>query len=93
MIPAASAATRVTSARPIISADAVEAVRCGLRRELSRASRPAAPPSRAAGEPSTAASGRMSRAESSETPMKISSAPRPIQSSIWVVPRPLPNSP
>ena len=37
-MPAASTATSVTSARPIISADAVEAVRCGLRRAFSRAS-------------------------------------------------------
>ena len=43
--PAASTATSVTSARPIISAAAVEAVRCGLRRALSRARRPATPPS------------------------------------------------
>ncbi len=34
-MPAASVATSVTSARPIISAAAVEAVRCGLRRALS----------------------------------------------------------
>ena len=34
MIPAASTATRVTSASPIISAAAVEAVRCGLRAVL-----------------------------------------------------------
>ena len=44
MIPAASTATSVTSASPIISAEAVEAVRCGFRRALSRASTPAAPP-------------------------------------------------
>ncbi len=35
MIPAASVATSVTSASPIISAAAVEAVRCGLRRAFS----------------------------------------------------------
>ena len=93
MIPAASVATSVTSARPIISADAVEAVRCGLRRALSRASRPAAPPSRAAGAPSEAASGRTSRAAKSATPMKIRSAPTPIQTRICVVPSPLPKSP
>ena len=34
-MPAASVATRVTSARPIMSAAAVEAVRCGLRRLFS----------------------------------------------------------
>ena len=52
MIPAASVATRVTSASPIISAAAVDAVRCGFRRALSRASarphrRSASPASRA----------------------------------------------
>ena len=36
-IPAASTETSVTSARPIISADAVEAVRCGLRLGVARA--------------------------------------------------------
>ena len=93
VIPAASVATSVTSASPIISAAAVEAVRCGFRRALSRASCPAAPPNCAAGAPSTAASGRTSRAEKSATPRKIRSAPMPIQSRTWVVPRPLPNSP
>ena len=53
MIPAASTATSVTSASPIISAAAVEAVRCGFRRALSRASTPAAPPIRVAGQPSS----------------------------------------
>ena len=38
MIPAAITAMRVTSANPIMSAEAVDAVRCGFRRELSRAS-------------------------------------------------------
>ena len=39
MIPDASVATRVTSARPIISAAAVDAVRCGFRRAFSRPTR------------------------------------------------------
>ena len=47
--PAPSVATTVTSARPIISAAAVEAVRPGLRSAFSRASRPGEPPKRAAG--------------------------------------------
>ena len=47
-MPAARTATSVTSARPIISAAAVDAVRCGLRPALSRASTPAAPPIRGA---------------------------------------------
>ena len=45
----AKTATNVTSARPIISAAAVAAVRPGFRVAFSRASRPAAPPMRAAG--------------------------------------------
>ncbi len=47
--PAASTETSVTSARPIMRADAVDAVRCGFRIALPRASAPAAPPKRAAG--------------------------------------------
>ena len=47
--PAPSVATTVTSARPIISAAAVEAVRPGLRSEFSRASRPGEPPRRRRG--------------------------------------------
>ena len=50
MIPAASVATSVTSASPIISAAAVDAVRCGLRRcVVASRARPAAPPNCAAG--------------------------------------------
>ena len=61
MIPAAITATSVTSASPIINADAVEAVRWGFRRALSRASEPAAPPNLLAGQPSAQASGRTNR--------------------------------
>ena len=39
MIPAASVATSVTSASPIISAAAVDAVRCGFRRAFSAPTR------------------------------------------------------
>ena len=56
--------TAVTSATPIISALAVTAVRPGLRMALSRASRPAAPPSQAAGRPTTPATARTPRANS-----------------------------
>ena len=42
-------ATKVTSARPIISAAAVDAVRPGWRTAFSRARRPAAPPRLRAG--------------------------------------------
>ena len=56
-MPCPRTATNVTSASPIMSAAAVTAVRPGLRTAFSRASRPAAPPSRRAGQPTTAASG------------------------------------
>ena len=86
-MPAASTATSVTSASPIISAAAVEAVRCGFRRALSRASAPAAPPIFVAGHPSAPASGRMNRTESRAKPMKTRSAPSPSQISRLVVER------
>ena len=59
--PAASTDTSVTSASPIISADAVEAVRAGLRIALPRASLPAVPPIFVAGQPSTARERRHER--------------------------------
>ena len=62
--PWATMVTAVTSATPIISALAVTAVRPGLRMALSRASRPAAPPSLAAGRPSSEAMARTPRANS-----------------------------
>ena len=49
LTPAARIETKVTSARPIISAAAVTAVRLGLRIAFSRASRPATPRSRSIG--------------------------------------------
>src|SRR5215831_11442328 len=49
--PFASTATKDTSARPIISAAAVEAVRPGLRMALLDASCPAGPPTVRAGKP------------------------------------------
>ena len=48
-IPAASVATSVTSASPIISAAAVDAVRCGLRREFSVRCAPSIHPARRRG--------------------------------------------
>ena len=74
-------------------AAAVEAVRCGLRWALSRASDPAAPPIRVAGQPRMRASGTTRCDEKSATPTKMSNAPTPIQSRTCVVPRPLPKSP
>ena len=83
----------VTSASPIISAAAVEAVRCGFRRALSRASRPAAPPILVAGQPSACASGLTSLDEKSATPRKTSTAPSPIQMRTCVVSSPPRKSP
>ena len=70
-------ATKVTSASPIISADAVDAVRFGFRFELSRASTPAVPPKRVAGQPSTDASGRTTLEAFAETPKNSSRIPAP----------------
>ena len=86
VMPAASVATSVTSARPIISAAAVDAVRCGLRRALSRASAPAAPPIRVAGQPRTPDSAGMNGADSIATPMNTSSVPTIRSSSTVDVP-------
>ena len=88
LIPDASMATTVTRARPIISAAAVDAVRCGLRRALSRASRPGLPPSSTPGQPITAASGRTRRDEKSATPMNTNTTPSPMDARIPVVLRP-----
>ena len=60
--PWATTVTRVTSATPIIIAEAVTAVRPGLRIALRRASRPAEPPTRSATRPITEASRRTPRA-------------------------------
>ena len=76
-IPWPRMATNVTRARPIISAEAVEAVRLGLRIALSRARAPAAPPMRAAGQPSTDASGCTTREAFAATPKKRSRIPAP----------------
>ncbi len=86
MIPAESTATSVTRASPIISADAVEAVRCGFRLEFSRARLPTAPARRVAGHPRNSTSAGTNRAESSATPMNNSTAPRPISASVPLVP-------
>ena len=73
--PAPSVATTVTSARPIISAAAVEAVRPGLRSALSRASRPGEPPRRAAGKPTSVTSGFIMRGASMAMPTNSASTP------------------
>ena len=72
--PAAKIATSTTSATPIISAEAVTAVRCGWRRVFSRASMPVRPWKRASGRPIRPLSGRTSVGASSAKPKIISSA-------------------
>ena len=71
----------MTSASPIISADAVEAVRAGLRAELPSASSPAEPPIFVAGQPSTRTSGGTSFGANIEKPMNSATAPMPSASS------------
>ncbi len=73
-----STATQVTSARPIMSAAAVSAVRRGLRRAFSPARRPAAPRSRRTGHPITVATGTTSRGASSDTPRNTPRKPPPM---------------
>ena len=92
-MPEARTATEVTSAIPIMSAAAVEAVRPGFRIEFARARRPALPPILVAGHPSTVASGRTSHAEISATPTKRSNAPAPIAIKRWVTPIPWTKNP
>jgi hypothetical protein len=66
-----------TRARPIMSAEAVWAVRRGLRIEFSRPSLPGSPSSRASGRPITLDSGRAIAGESMVTPTKMPTAPAP----------------
>ena len=76
--PAEKTVTKATSARPIISAAAVTAVRLGLRWAFSRASRPSRRRTRSSGQPATAASGGTRRGLKSETAITITTAPPPI---------------
>ena len=66
-----------TSASPTMSADAVCAVRRGLRMEFSRPSFPDIPNSRASGRPITLAIGRATTGASIPIPMKRATAPSP----------------
>ena len=75
--PAAKIATNTTSATPIISAEAVTAVRCGWRRAFSRGEMAGETRSAPAACRSTALSGRTSVGASSAKPNIISTAPRP----------------
>ena len=77
LMPAAKIATNTTSATPIISADAVVAVRCGWRWAFSRARRPVSPWMRSSGFPITRLIGRTSDAATSAKPNIIRTAPRP----------------
>src|SRR3989440_705206 len=67
--------TKLTSARPIISAAAVEAVRRGLRIALSRAILPGCPAQCANGQPIRRASGLATSGLSRPTPRKMTTAP------------------
>src|SRR5215213_2964585 len=66
-----------TRATPIISAAAVEAVRFGLRIAFSRANVPLIFMPRCIGQPSTFDAGRANTGASTDTPMKVTRAPRP----------------
>ena len=67
----------VTSANPIINADAVAAVRRGLRRAFSLASNPTVPNSLGYPPAITATIGRLITGLSRATPMKTASTPPP----------------
>ena len=72
-----STAIVVTRARPIISADAVAAVRRGLRRAFSLASRPTVPNTRGYPPAIAVTMGLPMTGLSSATPMKTASTPPP----------------
>jgi hypothetical protein len=69
-----------TRASPTIRAEAVCAVRRGLRMEFSRPSLPAIPKTRASGRPITLAIGRATTGASIPIPMKTANAPSPTNS-------------
>ena len=73
-----STVTRDTMASPIISAEAVVAVRRGLRAAFSRARRPFNVKIRAAGHPSTSERGPATAGLQMLTPSSMHSAPRPM---------------
>ena len=73
--PFARTATNATSARPIISAAAVDAVRAGLRTALPEASWPASPPILRAGKPTTLAWPSTSAGAKPATPSSPTSVP------------------
>ncbi len=74
-----------TSASPTMSAEAVWAVRRGLRMEFSRPSLPDMPSSRASGRPMTLDIGRATAGASRATPMKTQQRAEPdeLRSRAW----------
>src|SRR6185437_1742847 len=88
--PLPSTATNDTRARPIISAAAVDAVRCGLRTVFCDASAPEAPPKRRDGQASTTASAATSRDATPAVPERSASAPNASASSELPEPMRLP---
>ena len=77
---AANTVMNPTSATPIISDDAVRAVRFGLRKALRVASSPLSPRIRS-GRPNTDATGRASTGPRTDTPTNVVSAPTPTSAS------------
>jgi hypothetical protein len=73
--PLPSTATNETSASPIISAAAVEAVRAGFRTALPEASLPAEPPNALAGKPTSFASELTSAGAKPATPSRPTRVP------------------
>ena len=73
----ANAVNTVTTPMPIISADAVAAVRRGERMALRRASTPGMPRDRAIGAPITEPAGRAATGPMATMPAAVSRAPRP----------------
>src|SRR6185503_17305219 len=74
-IDAPTTVNRAATATPTSSADAVAAVRRGLRSALSRASRPLTPRSAAIGRPSTLTAGRAAAGPSTMNPARVVAAP------------------
>ena len=77
LVEAARMVMNPTTPTPIISAEALAAVRLGLRIAFSRASSPVMPRRRGSGAPSTRLSGSEMVRPSTETPRNTSTAPTP----------------
>ena len=90
LIDAPSVAMAATTARPTISADAVAAVRRGLRAAFSWPSRPVMPVRRGRGEPMARARPPATNGASVATPMNVSAEPAPTSGSGFFPP---PNRP